>query len=98
MYHCSVKSEAFRIFPKNKQGETIVVQIIRTIFTLRHKSGEEVSFRRFLHLGKWKWGDSRIKGSISEDHVITEIARMMFNGDASKAIDLIVQNLLTAAA
>lgn len=98
MYTCSVKFESFRVFPKNKKGETIVVPVIRTVFTLRHRTGEEITFRRFLYRKEWKWGDSRIKGSISENHVVSEIARMMFGGDENKAVDLIVQNLLMSAA
>lgn len=96
MYTCSVVSESFRIFPKNKKNETIVIPVVRTVFTLRHRSGEEITFRRSFHRGEWKWSDSRIKGTVSQEYVIEEMARMMFRGDVNQAIDLVIQNLMAA--
>lgn len=97
IYEVAVESEQFFIYPENKRtGETFRVNIERTCFHLRHKSRDAVTFKRFRHQGKWKWNDSRGKGSVSEQHVVSEVARMLFNRDEEKAKDWLIAGITGA--
>jgi hypothetical protein len=48
-------------------------------FNLTHTSGDEVCFKYHLHAGKWIWHDSRV-GGVTQDAVVSEMARMLFHG------------------
>ena len=65
------------IFPVTQSGKRIRVVIINRIVHLQHAAGERVSFDRHLHLKRWVWGDSRMKGVVSDQHVRDEIGRMI---------------------
>jgi hypothetical protein len=90
-YDVMVDSDHYRIFPKNRQGETIPVTISKQLIHLRAvPTGRVTTFKRFKHRGKWKWSDSRHKrGGCSEQHVRAELARMIFRGDGEAAGALI---------
>lgn len=77
-------TECFRIFPKNRKGDTIPLTINRRLFTLR-RAGTELTMKEHLYRGRLLWNDSRVKGSIDKSEVVSEIARMLFAGNASKA-------------
>jgi hypothetical protein len=70
------------------------MSIDRMFVHLRHISDEQVTFKRFKHQGRWKWNDSRIKGSCSENHVVSEIARMLYAGDTRQAQQLLLDGIM----
>ena len=88
-YFITKSSECFRIFPENKKGETIPLTISRRFIILRHSSGTEITFKHYLWRGRLLWSDSRLKGSCGTDHVLTEVARMLFQGNVEKAGEFI---------
>jgi len=92
-YSVMADSETFRIYPKNKQGQTVPVTRINYKWFVRHESGTLVVFKRYLHQKRWYWSDSRVKGPCSEEHVLAEVSRMLFAGDRSKGGDLLMRNL-----
>lgn len=96
IYDVAINGEEFYIFPENKRtGETMRVTIDRTFFHLRYnKSQDVVTFKRFKHQGKWKWNDSRGKGSVSEQHVVSEVARMLFDKDEGKAKNFLIAGIM----
>jgi hypothetical protein len=95
-YDVSVEHENFNIYPKDKDGETMCVPVERIKFNLHHTSGEVVTFKRYLHAAKWYWNDSREKGPCGEQHVLSEVARMLFDGDSNKAINMLVAGIRAA--
>jgi hypothetical protein len=91
----SADSETFRIFPRNRRGETIPVTRINHFLYLRCTlSGMLVTFKRYLHQGAWFWRDSRDRTWAFEADVIAEVARMLFRGDEGKARDLLLAVLV----
>ncbi len=93
-YAVSTSTESFRIFPKGQDGKTRPVNIVRTFITLVANTGDEVVFKRYLHRKQWYWADSRMRGPVSEHHVLSEIARMAYGGDQTAAASLIVKALI----
>lgn len=89
LYRVEKRSENFRIFPKNKKNETIPLTIDRQFFILYHPCGDTVEFKKYLWRGRLLWGDSRQKGNVSEDFVVSELARMLFNGNLSESKEFI---------
>ena len=65
------------IYPRNRFGKTVRVLLVNRIVHLQYAGGERVSFDRHLHLKRWVWGDSRMKGVVSDQHVRDEIGRMI---------------------
>ena len=91
----SYMSEQFRIFPKNKAGQTIPIRRVNYFLTLKHtRNTDEIVFKRYLHRGLWYWRDSREKASQYEDEIVKEIARHLFKGDRVKAENLIISMLM----
>ena len=86
MYQVTIDYDGFDIFPESKKtGKTFKLSLSRTYFRLRHESNDVVTFKWFNHQGKWKWNDSRSKGCVSESHVVSEVARMLFQKDEEQA-------------
>lgn len=74
----SHERERFRIFPKNRAGETIPVWRHNIFLTLRHHANSDVVvFKHYLHQRQWLWRDSREKEMVSESEVLREVARML---------------------
>ena len=93
-YVVAADSEQFRIFPKGKDGKTVPVWRVNHFLYLRHVNGDLVVFKRYLHMKRWYWRDSRDSKPCTESAVVTEVARMLFQGDAGQAQDLLVRMLL----
>jgi len=95
IYDVAINGDEFYIFPESKEGETLCITIDRTYFHLRHaKSLDVVTFKRFRHQGKWKWNDSRVKGSVNEQQIVSEVARMLFSRDEGKAKDFLIAGIM----
>lgn len=94
-YRVMLDSEMFRIFPKGRDGQSIPVTISRFYINVQHATSKElVTFKRHLHQKRWKWNDSRSKGVVSEQHVLGELARMLYGGDRAKAEGLVLACLM----
>ncbi len=91
-YIVSAESETFRIYPKNKKGESIPVTRVNNFIYLRDAgSSKLVVFKRYLHCKQWYWRDSRELKPVHEADVVSEIARMLFGGSQALAVDFIIQ-------
>jgi len=90
-YNVHSEYESFRIFPKDEEGQVRPVRISRNQLILTHDSGVQVVFKKYIHRGNILWNDSRQRGSCSEQHVISELARMLFNGDTKEAKKMVEQ-------
>ncbi len=91
-YLVSADSETFRIFPKNKKGQTTPITRINQFLYLRcAKSGVTTVFKRYLHQKRWYWRDSRDTQPTSESAVLSEVSRMLFQGNKDKAQDLLIK-------
>jgi hypothetical protein len=91
-YAITTDRDEFRIFPRNKHGQTRPVRIVRIFIKLTEDTTkEEITFKRYLHRKQWYWGDSRVNGPVSDAHVIGEIARMAFGGDHGAAVTLMIK-------
>ena len=67
-----------KIFPKDRNGKSLMVTIRKHVLTLKHKdSGDEVSFSRNQARGRWYYHDSRVKGSVSRFEIVKSIQRML---------------------
>lgn len=87
----STDREQFRIFPKNKQGQTVPVTRINIFLTLTCiRSGAVVVFKRYWHMKQWFWRDSRDSKPCDEMHVLEEVARMLYGKDKNQAGNLLV--------
>ena len=74
----SHETERYRIFPKNRRGDSIPVWRHNVFIYLRCTlSGGLVVFKHFLHQKQWLWRDSREKGLVCESDVLKEVARML---------------------
>ena len=91
-YTVHAESERFRIFPKNRHGQTVPVTRINHFIYLTHKSGVQVTLKRYLHMKNWYWRDSRDKGPCDEMHVVSEVSRML-GVSKDKAVDVILAGL-----
>lgn len=89
-YTVTTDDENFHIYPENKYGETIRVPINRKTIHITHKSGDTINLKHHLYRGEWRWNDSRC-GSVTEEYVTKELARMLFNGSQEKAQEFIAQ-------
>ena len=82
-------NEVFRIFPKNKDGQTFPVTVRRSFIYLRRENllGEYdgITFKHYLHRRNLYWSDSRQKGSCARHHVSRSLARLLFKGDEEPA-------------
>lgn len=91
----SYDSETFRIFPKNKRGETVPVTITRHFLYLQDvRTGTLISLKRYRHRREWYWRDSRDPKPTMEFVVIGEVARLLFGGDRERAKALLTRMLL----
>jgi hypothetical protein len=101
--------EEFKVFPKdgngdplkNEDGMPIMFYVRRLFVVLTHKpSGEQVVFKHYKHRGRWFWADERRSegGSVKEEYVIEEIARMAFGKAENKARKLVRTALATIPA
>lgn len=80
-YDIVVQHKKSRFPIENKFGESIMMKIEYVSFELTHLISNDVTiFKRHWHQGTWKWSDSRIIGSQFSEHIISEIARMLFAG------------------
>lgn len=88
-YEVMCDSDRYRIFPKLPDGTAIVVWIANQ--TINLKAFDKVTtFKHYRHRGSWLWSDSRQKqGGCGEQHVVAEIARMLFGGNKGRAKQLI---------
>jgi hypothetical protein len=94
-YLVSHDAETFRIFPKNRAGETVPVTRFNYFLYLRCTfSGQLVTFKRYLHQKNWFWRDSRDAKPTDDRSVQKEVARMLFKGDEGKA-GLLLTSMLT---
>lgn len=91
-YTVSAESETFRIFPKNRHGQTVPVTRINTFISLTHRSGVRVVFKRYLHMKKWYWRDSRDTRPCEETDVVKEVSRMLAVSE-DRAVDVILAGL-----
>jgi hypothetical protein len=74
----SHETEKFRIFPKNRAGESIPVWRHNIFLNLRHaRTGDVVVFKHYLHQKAWLWRDSREQKPVDEVDVLREVARML---------------------
>ena len=78
------------IYPKNRDGKSMRVCLARYYLHLKHDTNVTntpcVTFKRHRHQGRWLWSDSRSpEKPVSRKYVLTEIARMLFNGDTDAA-------------
>lgn len=92
-YSVTVESETFRIFPRDSQGRTRPVTVVRNYINLQDLDGTIVVLKRFFHTKQWYWRDSRDAKPCSENHIRDEIARMCFPGRpdaAERATDVMV--------
>jgi hypothetical protein len=93
----SGNAEIFRIFPKNRNSETIPVTRINRFLYLRcTKTGTMVTFKNYLHMKKWYWRDSRDKKPCHEIDVFREIARMLQVTEA-EAKEIAMTHIFTKA-
>lgn len=92
-YNVTVDSETYHIYPVNSRGETCRVTRVYHRFYVQHESGTLVVFKRYLHQKRWYWNDSRMKGPCSESHVLSEVSRMLFDGDTAKAGELLIAGI-----
>lgn len=93
-YLVSADSEQFRIFPKNKQGQTTPITRINHFLYLRNvQTGHLTVMKRYLHMKMWYWKDSRDKASCDESQIVSEIARMLYKGDKDLAAGLVIRML-----
>ena len=83
-YTVATESEEFRIYPTNRFGETIPVTINRKTILFTHKSGDSFVLKHHLYRGQWRWNDSRC-GSVTEEYITQEVARMLFKKDVAQA-------------
>lgn len=88
-YTVSSDSETFRIFPRNKKGESIPVTITRTFLHLRHAAGALVTITRYRHRRDWLWRDSRYDKPVTYRQVVDNVASMLFKGNKATAADLL---------
>ena len=93
----------FRIFIRKhhpQRGEMVFpLKIERhTLLLVYRATGEQVEFKytRTPSHG-WGWTDSRMEGRQPQYHVVSELSRMLFNGDEDSA-RLAVNRVLEAAA
>src|SRR5262245_41662835 len=88
----TIEQERYRIFPKNKDGETVPVQRWNRFIILLHEAHDEpIVFKNYLHRGSWLWNDSREpKKPCYEIDVEKELARLLFKGDRAQAKELMV--------
>lgn len=67
-----------RIFPKDRNGKSLMVTIRKHVLTLKHKhSGDEVLFSRNQARGRWYYHDSRVKEAVSRFDIVRSIQRML---------------------
>lgn len=96
-YLVSADRETFRIFPKNRAGQTIPVTRINNFIYLECvKGGGTVIFRRYLHMKQWHWRDSRDVRPCDESDVLRELKRMLGVSE-DQARDVALSALMGAA-
>lgn len=97
--------ESFRIFPKNAGGEAIPVTKVNMFLTLTNAKGEQIIYKRYLHMKQWFYRSSlQAKGErpMCELDVRDEVARILFPipgkrdgegrqaGDTERAVDILM--------
>lgn len=95
-WEAMTEREAYRIFPKDKEGKTRVLWVKRVFIRLRRQlkdgSYAELFFKHYLHQRNRYWRDSRHeKGSCPKKHVQTELARLLFDGNREQALNMMLQ-------
>lgn len=84
-----LRYEAFRIFPKNKEGESIPVWVRRSFLEmktdLKDGSAAVIVVKYFKHRRQFYWSDSRQKGSQPRHQIKSEVARLLFQGNRELA-------------
>lgn len=93
-YKVSSDSEIFKIFPKNKKGQTTPITRVNHFLYLEHiPSGTLTVMKRYLHMNNWYWRDSRDTKPTSESTILAEVSRMLFGGDQDRGAELLTQVL-----
>lgn len=70
--------ETFRIFPKNKQGETTPITRCNQFLRLQ-QNGHLVVIKRYLHQGLWFWRISTLgEKAVYDLDVRDELSRLLF--------------------
>jgi hypothetical protein len=101
-YRFTTDFSQFRIFIRKQRphGETVFpLKIERhTLLLIYRATNERIEFK-YTHTPShgWGWTDSRMKGRQPQYHVVSEIARMLFNGNQDSA-RLVVDRVLNNAA
>ncbi len=70
-------SERFRIFPKNKKGETTPVYRENHFLRLQ-RNGALIVIKRYLHQGQWLWRISTSDKPVYDLDVRDELSRLLF--------------------
>lgn len=80
-YKLLADSDTRRIFPKDKHGNTRPITLVKHTLRLRHDAdpggADDVVFSHYLHQSRWLIGDSRVKGAVLREHVVSELTRML---------------------
>jgi hypothetical protein len=92
-YEVQFVHKKFNMFVEDKHGELMRIKMLQILVTLTHESGDVVVFKRHKHCGKWKWSDSRMSGSCTSEHVISELARMLFDGRVARTREFLTCGL-----
>lgn len=61
-----------KIFPENKDGKRIPINLVTFRLTLRHKISGSSTFHKYLHQKKWYWRDSRNEKNCPRREVVKE--------------------------
>jgi hypothetical protein len=70
--------ETFRIFPKDKRGNTRPITRINQFLYLQGSNGQMITFKRYLHQGQWYWRSSQVNKPIYDLDVRDELSRLLF--------------------
>ena len=106
------KNKFGKVIPVTLSNQTLHLRHVQASEVMKQDAfwrtplGVDVVFKRHSHpAGRrrrngstWLWNDSRIKGPVRPHWCVDEVARMLFNGDKHKAIELIVTMIRKDAA
>lgn len=77
-YMVRFDSNIRHIYPVGKNGKSMRITLIKHTIAVKHvHDTEEILFTRYKHQSRWYFRDSRNEKSITRNHIVNELTRML---------------------